>query len=99
MKTLLGIAVGTLLSLGTITSASAAATTVVAPAEAPAAVIEVIVVTAKRPAPVVVAAQSIEEFIVTAKRPAKPADRTPPVMAIEMPKIELAAAEPLVIRL
>ena len=86
MKTLLGFAVGTLLSLGTIT-------------EAPAAVIEVIVVTAKRPAPVVVAAQSIEEFIVTAKRPAKPADRTPPVMAIEMPKIELAAAEPLVIRL
>ena len=98
MKTLLGFAVGTLLSLGTITSASAAATTVVAPAEAPA-VIEVIVVTAKRPAPVVVAAQAIEEFIVTAKRPAKPADRTPPVMAIEMPKIELAAAEPLLIRL
>jgi hypothetical protein len=94
VKTSFGFAVGALLSLGSITSAAASATNVVAPAQD----IEVIVVTAKRPAPLV-AASPIEEIVVTAKRPAKPAERTPPVMAIEMPKIELAVAEPLVIRL
>jgi hypothetical protein len=95
VKTLFGFAVGALLSLGSITSAAASGPNVVAPTQD----IEVIVVTAKRPAPLAAASQPIEEIVVTAKRPAKPAERTPPVMAIEMPKIELAVAEPLVIPL
>ena len=100
VRTLIGFAVGTLLSLCAVTSVSAAAPNVAAPAQVPPAGIEVIVVTAKRPAvQPVAAAQPIDEFIVTAKRPTKAADRTPPVMAIGMPKLELAVAEPLVIRL
>ena len=61
--------------------------------------VEVIVVTAKRPAAQPVADEPIEVIVVTAKRPAKTnAERTPPAMPIVMPKLELAA-EPLVIRL
>ena len=100
MKILLGFALGALWSLGTITSVSAAAPNVAAPAQVPDAGIEVIVVTAKRPAAQPIeAAQPIDEFIVTAKRPAKAADRTPPAMAIEMPKLEFAVAAPPVVRL
>jgi hypothetical protein len=75
-------------------SASAAGTTPAASAPIPPAGIEVIVVTAKRPG-----AQPIDEVIVTAKRPAKAVPRTPPVMAVEMPKLEIAVAQPSVIRL
>ena len=101
MKTLIGFALGTWLSLGAVTSASAAATNAAAPAQMPDAGIEVIVVTAKRPAAQPVdAAQPIYEFVVTAKRAAKPkTDRTPPAMAIEMPTVELARGEPPVFRL
>jgi hypothetical protein len=100
VKKLLGLALGTLLSLGTVTSASAAGTNVAAPAQVPDAGIEVIVVTAKRPAAQPVdAAQPIEEFIVTARRAVKAVRPTPPAMPIEMPKLELAVAAPSVIRL
>ena len=72
VKTLVGFALGTLLSLGTVTSASAAGTNVAAPAQVPDAGIEVIVVTAKRPAAQPIdTAQPIDEFIVTAKRATK----------------------------
>lgn len=102
MKTLTAFALGTLLSLGTVTSALAAGGNVAAPAQ-PAAAIEVIVVTAKRPAPIQPvaydAAEPIVEFIVTGKRPAATTNRTPPAMAIEMPKVELSVAQPPVIRL
>jgi len=91
VKKLLGLAVGTLLSLGTVTSASAAGTNVAATAQVPDAGIEVIVVTAKRPA-----AQPIDEFIVTAKRATKAVRRTPPAMPVEMPKLELAVARPVI---
>jgi hypothetical protein len=100
VKTLIGFAVGTLLALGAVTSASAAGANLAWPAHAFPAGIEVIVVTAKRPtaepAPV---AQPIEEIVVTAKRVTQPAEPVRPVMAIEMPKVEFAASEPLVIRL
>ena len=100
MKRSVGFALGTLLSLGTVTAACAAGTNVAAPARVPDTGIEVIVVTAKRlTAQPADAALTIDEFIVTAKRVVKAADRTPPVMAIEMPKLEFAVAEPLVIRL
>jgi hypothetical protein len=101
VKTLTGFALGTLLSLGTVASAFAAAPNVAAPAQIPDAGIEVIVVTAKRPAVQPVdSAQPIEEFIVTGKRLADAeADRTPPAMAIEMPKLELAVAAPPAVRL
>ena len=100
MKTLVGFALGAFVSLGTVTSAFAAGTSVGAPAQVPDAGIEVIVVTAKRPVVQPVAtAQPIYEFIVTGKRATKAADRTPPVMPIEMPKVDLAAVEPRVIRL
>jgi hypothetical protein len=99
VKTLIGFALGSLLSLGTVTTASAAATTVAAPAQVPDAGIEVIVVTAKRPA-AQPAAQPIDEFIVTAKRAAKvEADRTPPAMQVEIPKLELALGAPPPVRL
>jgi hypothetical protein len=100
VKTLIGFALGTLLSLGTVTSASAAATNVATPAQMPAG-IEVIVVTAKRPAAhAVVVAQPIDEFIVTAKRaPEARKDPTPPAMAVERPKLEFAVAAPPVVRL
>jgi hypothetical protein len=98
VKTLIGFALGTLLSLGTVTSVAAGATTGAAPARFPATGIEVIVVTAKRLQAPPVAAQPIDEFIVIARR-ATTTDRMPPAMAIEMPKLELVVAEPLVIRL
>jgi hypothetical protein len=100
VKTLIGFgfAIGTLLSLAAVTSASAAEPTVVAPV--PDAGIEVIVVTAKRPvAQAVDAAQPIHDLIVTAKRVVKAPDRTPPTMAIEMPKLKFTVAELPVIRL
>jgi len=85
---------GTLLSLGAVTPVAAAGANAAAPARVPDAGIEVIVVTAKR-----LAAQPIDEWIVTAKRAAKPADRAPPAMAIEMPKLEFAFAAPPLVRL
>ena len=101
MKTLIGFALGTLLSLGAVTSASAAGTRVAAPALLPDAGIEVIVVTAKRPASQPASAnEPIEEIVVTAKRPTKTSlERTPPAMPIVMPKLELAVAEQPVFRL
>jgi len=99
VQTLSGFVLGTLLSLGTITSASAAALNAAAPAQVPAG-IEVIVVTAKRPAVQPVDAMpAIFELVVTAKRPASAPVRTPPAMPIAMPKLELAVAAPSVIRL
>ncbi len=100
MKTLVGFALGTFVSLATVTSAFAAGTTVAAPPQVPDAGIEVIVVTAKRPVVQPVdTAQPIYELIVTAKRPTRAADRTPPVMPIEMPKVDLATVGTRVIRL
>jgi hypothetical protein len=100
VKTLIGFALGTFLSLGAVLSAAAAGTHVAAPVPLPPAGIEVIVVTAKRPAVQPVAtAEAIEEFIVTAKRVVSTPARTPPAMAIEIPTFEFAVAEPLVIRL
>jgi phosphate-selective porin len=99
VKRLIGFALGTLLSLGLVTSASAAGAYVAAPAQLPAG-IEVIVVTAKRPAVQPVdAAPAIAEFVVTGKRAASAPVRTPPAMPIEMPKLELAVSAPSVIRL
>lgn len=99
MKTSIGLALVTLLSIGTITSASAAGTSVAAP-PLPDASIEVIVVTAKRPAAQPAASDAIEEIVVTAKRPTKTSpDRTPPATTIVMPKLELAVAEKPVFRL
>jgi hypothetical protein len=99
VKTLVGFALGTLLSLGTVTSASAAGTNVAAPAQLPAGV-EVIVVTAKRPAAQALdAAPAIVEFVVTAKRIAGAPARTPPAMPIEMPKLDLAVSAAPMIRL
>ena len=101
MNRLIGLAVGTLLSLGAVTSASAAGLDVAAPAHVTDDGVEVIVVTAKRPAAQPVSAeQSIYELVVTAKRAAKAeAARTPPATAMEMPKLELARAERPVFRL
>ena len=81
-------------------SANAAGTTVAAPAKMAAQTtdVEVIVVTAKRPA----VDATIEEIVVTAKRPSPStvtAERTPPAMAIELPKLDLAISEPPVFRL
>lgn len=101
MKRLIGFALGALLSLGAVTSASAAGLNVAAPAHVTDEGVEIIVVTAKRPAAQPVSAEpAIYEVVVTAKRAAKAeAERTPPVMAIEMPKVELARAELPVFRL
>jgi len=94
----IGFALGTLFSL-IVMSANAAGTSVAAPAKIAAqADVEVIVVTAKRPA----VDATIEEIVVTAKRPSPStvtAERTPPVMAIELPKLELAISDPPVFRL
>jgi hypothetical protein len=98
VRTSIGFALGTLLSLGIVASASAAGTSVAAPAKVSDADIEVIVVTAKRPA----TEPAIEEIVVTAKRPSPSGvtvERAPPVMAIELPKLELAIADPPVFRL
>jgi hypothetical protein len=98
VKTLIGFALGSLLSLGTVTSAFASGTSVAGPASLADDGVEVIVVTAKRPAAQPVD-EPVEVIVVTAKRPTKTdAERTPPAMPIVMPKLELAA-EPLVIRL
>jgi uncharacterized protein YcfJ len=67
----------------------------VAPKPAAQEKIEVIVVTAKRPP-----AEIIDEVIVVAKRPGRDAAvRTPPVMPIELPQLDLAIAAPPVVRL
>jgi hypothetical protein len=99
VKKLIGIALGTLLSLGTVTAAFASGTSVAAPVTFPNDGIETIVVTAKRPAVQPAADEAVEVIVVTAKRPTQSeAERTPPAMPIVMPKLEFAA-EPLVIRL
>jgi hypothetical protein len=93
VKTLVGLALGTLLSLGTMSAASAASN--VAPKDVAEQVIEEIIVTAKRLAPEV-----IDEIIVTAKRPGKGDQaRTPPAMPIVSPRLEFAVAAPPVVRL
>lgn len=96
MRISIGFALGTLFSL-IVMSANAAGTSVAAPAKMAAqADVEVIVVTAKRPA----VDATIEEIVVTAKRPSTvTAERTPPVMAIELPKLDLAISDPPVFRL
>ena len=96
MRISIGFALGTLFSL-IVMSANAAGTSVAAPAKMAAqADVEVIVVTAKRPA----VDATIEEIVVTAKRPTTvTAERTPPVMAIELPKLDLAISDPPVFRL
>ena len=88
MKTLIGFALGTLLSLGTVTAAFASGTSVAAPLTVPDDGIETIVVTAKRP--VALPVDEVEVIVVTAKRPAQPnaADRTPPAWD------DLAASRP-----
>jgi hypothetical protein len=99
VKTLIGIALGTLLSLGTVTAAFASGTNVAARVSVPDDGVETIVVTAKRPAVQPVADEAIEVIVVTAKRPAQSsAERTPPAMPIVLPKLEVAT-EPLVLRL
>ena len=104
MKTLIGLALGTCLSLGTV-AASAAGAPAAAPMKEPPTGIEVIVVTAKRlSAQPAAAAEPIYEVIVTAKRvTTNPrANRAPavaaPAMAItvEAPKFELAVADTVV---
>lgn len=95
MKKLIGLALGTLVSLGMVTSAFAAGPNVAAPARIPDVGIEVIVVTAKRPAVQPVdAARPIAELIVTAKRAVEPVRPAPPAMPIEIPKLTLSVAEP-----
>ncbi len=98
MRTSFRFTLGTLFSL-TALSANAAGTRAAAPANVDAqADVEVIVVTGKRPA----VAAMIEEIVVTAKRPSRSsvtAERTPPAMAVELPKLQLAIAEPPVFRL
>ena len=98
MKTFVGFALGTVLSFGTVTSAAAAAAVVATPARMPVD-IEVIVVTAKRLAQPIGAAQPIDEFIVVARRAATVAARTPPAVALAMPAAELAFEKPPVVRL
>ena len=93
MRTLVGLVLGTLLSLGTMSVASAASNVV--PKLGGDEVIEEIVITAKRLPP-----EAIEEIVITARRPGKVDQaRTPPVMAIEMPSLEFAFAAPPTIRL
>ena len=95
MKTLIGFALGTLLSLGTVTTAFASGTNVAARVSFPDDGVETIVVTAKRPA----VQEPVEVIVVTAKRPTQSvAERTPPAMPIVLPKLELAT-EPMVLRL
>ena len=99
MKTLIGFALGTLLSLGTVTAAFASGTNVAARVTFPDDGVETIVVTAKRPAVQLAADEAVEVIVVTAKRPTQSdAERTPPAMPIVLPKLEFAA-EPLVTRL
>ena len=97
MRTSIGFTLGTLLSLGIAMSAFAEGARVATPVKATAlADVEVIVVTAKRPAP----QPAIEEIVVTAKRPsATTVEPTPPAMAIELPKLEFAISDAPVFRL
>jgi hypothetical protein len=99
VRTFTGFALGTLLSLGVVASAAAAGTAGVAPAIVPPAGIEVIVVTAKRPA-APIADEPIYEVIVTAKRPTQlntnPAPLVAPVMAIDRPTLELAVSDTVI---
>lgn len=93
MKTFVGLALGTLLSLAAMSAASAASDVAPKPVGEPA--IEVIVVTAKRTAP-----EAIDQIVVTAKRPGKGDQaRTPPAMPIEIPRLEFVVAAPPVVRL
>ena len=92
MKKVVGFAVGTLL---TIATSAAWAAGNVAPKPVGAEPIEEIVITAKRLPPEV-----IEEIFITAKRPAKiEYVRTPPVMAVELQRLEFAFAAPPLVRL
>lgn len=93
MKILVGLTVGTLLSLGTMSAASAASNIV--PKPVGDEVIEEIIVTAKR-----LPREAIEEIVITAKRLGKavPA-RTPPAMPIELSRLEFAVAAPPTVRL
>ena len=98
VKTLIGFALGTLLSLGTVTAAFASGTSVAPRVSVPDDGVETIVVTAKRPVQPV-ADEPVEVIVVTAKRPTQSdAERTPPAMPIVLPKLELAT-EPMVLRL
>ena len=93
MKKLVGFALGTLALFGAASSAWAAGN--VAAERGGAQAVEVIVVTAKRFPP-----ELIDVVVVTPKRPDAPVVvRTPPVMPIEMPRLEFAVAEPPVVRL
>lgn len=93
MRTLVGLVLGTLLSLGTMSAASAASNVV--PKLGGDEVIEEIIVTAKR-----LPREAIEEIVITAKRLGKAdAARTPPAMPIEMPRLEFAVAAPPTVRL
>jgi len=97
VKTLIGFALGTLLSLGTVTAAFASGTSVAPRVSVPDDGVETIVVTAKRP--VQPTADEVEVIVVTAKRTTpSDAERTPPAMPIVLPKLELAT-EPMVLRL
>jgi hypothetical protein len=91
----MGLVVGTVLSLGAVSAASAASN--MAPPRPANEVIEEIIITAKRVPP----PEVIEEIVITAKRPAPAASavRTPPVMPIVMPRLEFAVAAPPVVRL
>ena len=98
VKTLIGFALGTLLSLGTVTAAVASGTSVAPRVSVPDDGVETIVVTAKRPVQPV-ADEAVEVIVVTAKRSTpSDAERTPPAMPIVLPKLELAT-EPMVLRL
>ena len=93
MKILVGLAVGTLLSLGTMSAASADSNIV--PRAVAEQAIEEIVITAKRIAPEV-----MDEVVITAKRLGKVDQaRTPPATPIEMPRLEFAVAAPPTVRL
>jgi outer membrane cobalamin receptor len=98
VKTLVGFAFATFLSLGAVTTACASGTGAAVAATEPPAGIEVIVVTAKRPpAEPSKVDEPIYEVVVTAKRAVhQNTNRTPPVMAIEMPRLELAVADSVI---
>ena len=90
---MVGFVLGTLLSLGTMSAASAASNVV--PKLGGDEVIEEIIVTAKR-----LPREAIEEIVITAKRLGKAdAARTPPAMPIYMPRLEFAVAAPPTVRL
>lgn len=100
MKTLLGFALGAVLSLDTAAFASSFTAKIAARADAPDPNVEVIFVTAKRPAMLAIEpVEPSDELVVTAKRAGETkADRTPPAMPIEIPTVELAVAAPPAVR-